>query len=309
MRTDLRGSALFIGRGYLDITMLVDKVPVGDEKVMAKDSALSFGGNAVVAAFACAHLGFVPDLLCTCADDWSGKIFASMVEKYGIHWHKRHVQRFARSVVLPNDRMRAMARFPATDDYLHGFPRNLSVDGCRFLHVDGHQMEAAVYYAAEFRKRGIRTSLDAGGYREGMDDLLQYIDVCIAGERYCQDIGKDIDETLAYFRAKGCKVGGVTMGERGMRWYAGCEQPHIMPALAVPREKVIDTNGAGDIFRGAYIYSYLMQQERSWTQHFEFARAASAYAIQRLGNEASLPTVADVEAVMAEYRPAVLQAA
>ena len=31
-----------------------------------------------------------------------------------------------------------------------------------------------------------------------------------------------------------------------------------------------------------------------WREHFLFARAASAHAIQHLGNEASLPTLADI---------------
>ena len=65
---------------------------------------------------------------------------------------------------------------------------------------------------------------------------------------------------------------------------------------------MIDTNGAGDVFHGAYIYSYLANPGKSWQDHFEFARAASTYKIQRLGNEAGLPTLADIEAVKQEFR-------
>ena len=38
-------------------------MPSGDEKTVARDYAVSFGGNAVTAAFACAKLGIAPDLL------------------------------------------------------------------------------------------------------------------------------------------------------------------------------------------------------------------------------------------------------
>jgi hypothetical protein len=38
-----------------------------------------------------------------------------------------------------------------------------------------------------------------------------------------------------------------------------------------------------------------------WRDHFVFARAASAHAIQHLGNEQSLPTLADIAAVQAAY--------
>ena len=54
---------LFIGQSYIDVTCLIDHMPVGDEKYVAQDYAISFGGNAVTAAFCCAKLGIKPDLL------------------------------------------------------------------------------------------------------------------------------------------------------------------------------------------------------------------------------------------------------
>jgi hypothetical protein len=69
----------------------------------------------------------------------------------------------------------------------------------------------------------------------------------------------------------------------------------------LPPEQVIDTNGAGDIFHGAYVLSYLTTSDASWDSHFRFARAASAYSIQHLGNEASLPTLANVNETQAMF--------
>ena len=66
--------ALFIGQSYIDITFLTDHLPSGDEKTVARDYAVSFGGNAVTAAFACAKLGIAPDLLASVADDWLGRM-------------------------------------------------------------------------------------------------------------------------------------------------------------------------------------------------------------------------------------------
>jgi sulfofructose kinase len=56
----------------------------------------------------------------------------------------------------------------------------------------------------------------------------------------------------------------------------------------------VDTNGAGDVFHGAYVFSYLSKPDASWERHFRFARAASAYKIGFLGNEKSLPTLQNV---------------
>ena len=49
--------ALFIGQTYIDVTFLTDRMPTGDEKHVASAYAVSFGGNAVTAAFCCAKLG------------------------------------------------------------------------------------------------------------------------------------------------------------------------------------------------------------------------------------------------------------
>jgi sugar/nucleoside kinase (ribokinase family) len=68
--------ALFIGHTYIDVTFLTDRLPVGDEKYVASAYAISFGGNAVTAAFCCAKLSIVPDLLTTVADDWLGCVSA-----------------------------------------------------------------------------------------------------------------------------------------------------------------------------------------------------------------------------------------
>jgi hypothetical protein len=67
--------ALFIGQTYIDVTFLTDRLPTDDEKHVASDYAVSFGGNAVTAAFCCAKLSVVPDLLTSFADDWLGRMF------------------------------------------------------------------------------------------------------------------------------------------------------------------------------------------------------------------------------------------
>jgi sugar/nucleoside kinase (ribokinase family) len=40
----------------------------------------------------------------------------------------------------------------------------------------------------------------------------------------------------------------------------------------------------------------------TWDEHLRFARAAAAYKIRHLGNEAGLPTLADIEAIRREFQ-------
>lgn len=291
--------ALFIGQSYIDITFLVDHIPTGDEKSVAHNYAVSFGGNAVTAAFCCAKLGIASDLITSVADDWLGRMFVDMAIKYGISVHHRKVRGSSLSFIMPNGDKRAIVRC-RDDAFMHPFPP-LNIRGCRALHVDGHLPDAAIHYAIACRSAGILTSLDGGGMRTNTHDLLGFIDVAVVAERLCEQMRLTPAEMLIYLRSRGCRIGAVTLGERGMIWYQGDGSQRFLPALNVPSDRVIDTNGAGDIFHGAYLYSVLSSPDLDWEGHFHFARAASAYAIQHLGNEASLPTIADVNETQASF--------
>jgi sulfofructose kinase len=294
--------ALFIGQTYIDVTFVADRIPVGDDKDVARDYAVSFGGNAVTAAFCCARLGIGPDLLTSVADDWLGRMFLDMAAKYQVAVHGRKVRRSSLSFVMPKDGKRAIVRC-RDDDYLHPFPP-LNLKGCRALHLDGHQGDAALHYAKACREAGILTSLDGGGVRANTMELLDFIDVAVVSERFCQQLTASTVAVLDLLKAKGCKIGGITLGERGLLWYDETGKVTTMPALAVPPAEIVDTNGAGDVFHGAYVYSHLSRPAASWESHFHFARAASAHAIHYLGNEARLPTPADVQASEQRYAPA-----
>ncbi len=285
-------TALFVGHSYIDMTILTEVMPTGDEKAVAKDYAVSFGGNAVTAAFACARLGCPPDLLTTMSDDWLGQMFWDMARKYDVTLYPRKVARSSLSFVLPQGHKRAILR--ARDShYLRPFMK-LDVASYEALHLDGHQADASLYYAKACREKGVLTSLDGGALRVNTDEVLHFIDVAVVAEAFCAQLKLTPVECLAYLKSRGVKIAAVTEGERGLLFID--EDGHItrMPALKVPSEKVIDTSGAGDVFHGAYLASYLKRPGARWVEHFDFARSASAFKVQHLGNEAGLPTLEEI---------------
>ena len=83
--------ALFIGQTYIDVTFLTDRN---------------------------AKLGLVPELLSTVADDWLGRMFLDMAEKYRISVYPRKVRTSSLSFIMPNDGKRAIVRCNRDDDYL-----------------------------------------------------------------------------------------------------------------------------------------------------------------------------------------------
>ncbi len=291
--------ALFIGQTYIDVTFITDHMPTGDEKHVASAYAVSFGGNAVTAAFCCAKLGIVPDLLATEANDWLGRMFQDMTAKYGISVHPRKVETSSLSFIMPKDGKRAIVRC-RDDEHIHPFPI-LNLGGCRALHVDGHQPDAAIYYAKMCREAGILTSLDGGGLRTNTHELLEFIDVAIVAERLCEQMDKTPEAMLAYLKSRGCRIGGVTQGERGLLWYDESGAVRTLPALSIrSRARAGHQWGRRCVSRRLRLF-VSKKSSSGWEHHFDFARAASAFKIQRLGNEAGLPALADIAAVRKEF--------
>lgn len=284
---------LFIGHSYIDVTFVTDHIPEGDDKGVARDYAISFGGNAVTAAFCCAKLGIAPDLLATQANDWLGRMFSDMAAKYDIRFHPRYVKTSSLSFIMPHDGKRAIVRC-RDDHYLSSFPK-LDMTGCGALHIDGHQPDAALYYVQQARALGILTSLDGGAVRSNTHEVLSYIDVAMVAERFCEQMKLSPQDTLSYLKSRGCRIGGVTLGEKGFLWYDETGEVRSTPVLPIPKELIIDTSGAGDVFHGAYVYSYLTAPTKKWEEHFAFAQRASTFKIQHLGNEAGLPSLEDIK--------------
>ena len=136
--------------------------------------------------------------------------------------------------------------------------------------------------------------------RENTDELLRYIDVAVCAERMCEQMGLSPQGLLEFLQARlprrrrhagSAACSGMARTARSANWL------HWVPA-----ERIVDTSGAGDVFHGAYVWSYLNRPELPWSEHFTLARAASAHKIQHLGNEAGLPGVEDVERAMMEFK-------
>ena len=106
---------------------------------------------------------------------------------------------------------------------------------------------------------------------------------------------------LDYLKSRGCKIGGVTLGERGLVWYDETGQEGVLPALDVPERK-----GGGYQRRRRHLPRRLVSIPRwpgpnSPGASISSSRAASTYTIQHLGNEASLPTIEDIAQVQERY--------
>lgn len=285
--------ALFIGHNYTDVTFTTDYIPTGDEKHVGDDYAFGVGGNAVVAAFTCAKFGLEPGLITQVANDRLGDVFLQRAAKYGIRIYPRTVQKSSLSLILPNNKdKRAILRCRDTE-YLTK-PHQVRLKNVQAVHVDGHMPKVALDVLKKAREKSILTSLDGGAVRPQIEEILEYIDVAVLSEDFAAQMKFTEDEMFDYLAQKGVKIAAITYGSKGVSVMENGNRYRVS-AVPVALEKIVDTTGAGDVFHGSYIFSYIEHPNRSWQDHFKFARCASALCIQKLGAEPGIPTLEEVE--------------
>jgi len=166
----------------------------------------------------------------------------------------------------------------------------------RVLHVDGHETAAATLAARWAHEAGIPVVADLDETYPGVDELIANIDYLIVSKDFSCKLMKDSNLESALKRMQSrynCRLSAATLGEDGVLAWDG-RRLHRSAAYRVP---VVDTTGAGDIFRAGFIYGLL----REWPldRQLDFSCAAAAMNCMAAGARGGIKTVEAVENLMA----------
>jgi ribokinase len=155
------------------------------------------------------------------------------------------------------------------------------------------------------RAAGATTILNPAPAIEVERDLLDLADILVLNESELGLLAKtelrDTDAPAVFIEAarslqtKG-KTICVTLGKRGVLVLVD-GKPLMIPGHAV---KAIDTTGAGDCFVGAVAAQ--LAGGKSIREALQYANAAGSICVQRMGAAPSMPTAAEVEAVLRRPR-------
>lgn len=166
-----------------------------------------------------------------------------------------------------------------------------------FLHLDGIVGGATLVAAREAQRRGVQVCLDAGGPSDALYQLVPFVDVLIASERFVAGMEgfTTMEAGAERLLTQGPTIVVVTSGKHGA-WTATVEGGFATPAFDVP---VVDTTGAGDVFHGAFIYGLL--QDWDLPAVTRFAGATAALKCRALGGRAGIPTLQEVLMFLQEH--------
>jgi sulfofructose kinase len=303
-REDKPVDLLAVGLNSLDLVPVVTSYPPVDGKAEIVAFSEQPGGQTATAAVAAARLGWRVAYVGRVGDDRHGALAVAALRDAGVDVADVRVvagapSRFA--VVIVERGTGARTVLWHRDPRIGLQPGDVSdalAARARVLHGDDQDPVALAAIARRARALGARTVVDVEAVRSGVDVLLAQIDVVIAtahfAEAYTGRSGPG--EAIAALQATcGAPVVCVTLGEEGS--LARCEGHEIRtPGFQVP---VVDTTGAGDVFRAGFIAGWLRGgADVALEDVLRYANAAAALACRAVGAMAAAPAAADVDALL-----------
>ena len=289
-------SVVGIGAAVFDILMTVDAFPQEDTKLRGLKTKFQCGGPCATGLVAISKLGESACYMGTVGDDMYGTFVKGEMGRYGVDTScvKVNPGLTFHSVVLLNVSNgsrtcvwnRGGAAAPTAEDV------NLDVlRQAKYLHLDGNQLECAIFAAEKAHEMGVTVSMDAGGAYPNIERLLPLVDVLIPSEEFSMKVtgcATAREAAAALQERYHPQILVITQGSRGgFIWENGREVRY--PVFPV---KAIDSNGAGDTFHGAFVAARLKGMDVYAS--CRFASATSALKCTRFGAQQGIPGYEEV---------------
>ena len=247
--------AIFVGLSTIDVVYDVDKFPAPNTKVVAKGQEVFVGGPATNACIAFAHLGGKATL-------------ATAVGRHPLsHMVREELQRYSIQLVDLNPKFEEVPVISSVTVDRNGKRNVVSANAlrvqmpaaevdmnllkqARLVLVDGHYMQACEAWAKAAQAQKIPVVFDGGSWKEGTDELLQYVHTAICSADFLPPRCKSRDDTMQFLKNAGVASVAITDGANPVQFSSGATSG----TLRVPEVEVVDTMGAGDVFHGAFCF-------------------------------------------------------
>jgi sulfofructose kinase len=300
--SDGRWDVIGIGENSVDSVNLLPGYPQPtgpSAKMRIRERHVLCGGQMATAMCACASLGLRAKYVGVTGTDDNGRLIRAELQGRNVDISDlviRDVEnRFAVILVDENtgDRMVLWDR----DDRLRLRESELPVDALgktQVVHVDDVDEEVAIRAARVARDAGAMVTSDIDRLTPRTEELAATVTHAIFAQHVPLALTglADTEAALRQLRRTLDNVLVVTMGEQGSSALVGDRFFHE-PAFLV---HAVDTTGAGDVFRGGFIYALVHGQPMD--QALRTANAAAAVSCTRLGALNGVPTLAEVSELM-----------
>ncbi|MFT7129746.1 MAG: sugar/nucleoside kinase (ribokinase family) [Gammaproteobacteria bacterium] len=268
---------------------------------------LASGGSACNSIFAATCFGANSFYSCKVANDTNGQFFLNDLREAGVQCveqdHNDDGVTGKCLVLISPDAERSMNTHLGISETLstHQLDKQAIIDS-EFLYIEGYLVTsqsgraAAVEAKKIAQENGVKTSISLSDpgmvefFKEGLNEMIgDGVNLLFCNEDEAKGWAKtdDINNAIAQLK-KISKTFAITLGARGAIVYDGQQLINI-EANSVA---AIDTNGAGDMFAGAFLYA--ITNGLSYAQAGKLASLASATIVTQYGPRLLVGKHADI---------------
>lgn len=282
-----------IGACVADTLILLPEFPTEDTKLRALSVKQCGGGPVSTGLTVASKLGADSAYIGVISDDDSGRFLLEDFRKYGVDISLVQVQTNCRTftsfIWLSAQKGSRTCVFDkgSLPPLKLNDKHKRAIKSAKILMVDGNELEAAVQAAKLARENGVSVLYDAGGLYEGVEQLLRYTDILIPSEEFAISYTQEDNASMAakkLYNLYHPKVVVITRGKQGGLLYDGSD----FTVYPIYPAKVVDSNGAGDVFHGAFAAGLISGY--GYEQCCHFASAVSALKCTGMGARESVPT-------------------
>jgi ribokinase len=282
-----------IGACVFDTLYNIPNYPTEDTKMRATASKTAGGGPVATGLVAASKLGEQTAYIGVLSNDNGGKFLKEDFEKYGVETNLTEIKSGYRSFASVLWLSAHTATRTCVFDKGDLPPLELSevqknaIKNAEILMVDGNEMGAAVEAAKIAKANGTKVLYDCGGLYDGVEKLLTLTDIMIPSEEFALGhTGAENVEQAAkkLYETYNPEVVVITQGKNGGVLFNGenfVKYP-IYPA------NVVDSNGSGDVFHGAFAAAIIKGYD--YTKCCHFSSAVSALKCTGVGARESVPS-------------------
>ena len=289
-----------IGENSVDLVYRVPELPGPGGKVRVTTCRRLLGGQVATTLSTCAAFGLRTRYIGTFGNDEHARLIRSELEQRGVDTTDSIV-RYApnrHAMILVDERTGERSVAWQRDPALVLRREDLQaarLTGGRLLHVDNVDEDAAIEAARQAHAAGMTVTTDVDRVTERTPELIAAASFPVMAEHVPHALTgeSDAQRALRALRQRHDGMLCVTLGVRGSMLLVG-DHLYAAPAFSV---EPVDTTGAGDVFRGALIYSLLRGD--SPERMLRFANAAAALSCTREGAIGGIPNLAEVNQFVA----------
>ncbi|MBO4468096.1 MAG: hypothetical protein J5766_02220 [Clostridia bacterium] len=292
-----------IGANVFDTLYNIPNYPKEDTKMRAVSSKTAGGGPVATGLVAARKLGEQTAYIGVLSDDNGGVYHKNDFIKYGVNTDlvdiKSGCRSFASVLWLCEDSATRTCVFDKGDlpPLKLNNRQKMAIASAEILMVDGNELNAAIEAAKIAGGNGVKVLYDCGGLYDGVAELLKLTDIMIPSEEFAlgitgcktaKEAAKELYETYSP------EIVVITQGKSGGILYDGGKYDSypVYPA------KVVDSNGSGDVFHGAFAAG--IAKGYDYLKCCHFSSAVSAIKCTGVGARESVPDFETVKKYLKE---------